>query len=120
MITAGGAGDLAEIRKLPSDVTIVACLQDSCGDANSAADGVGVHSVWAASAVGLFDAVAARDAALAQLLLEPRFTKLDNAAADDADEEPPRTAVFGLTEHRGKPRAYDSRGQVSNPHPNLT
>ena len=110
-----GSPLLAEIRRLPSDITIVACLQgnlqdslrdslqESNDDDDDSGDGTptGLYTVWAVSVAALIDEVAEQDAALAKLLLEPRYAKHGGDC----------TAAIGLTEHRGRPRAYDSSGK---------
>ena len=123
------------------DVTLVACLQDcistSCAsdlDSNHLKVQVGRkqhgYRVWAMPAADVLAEVTnIVGSQLAQRLFEAKYVLADHISTDigvqgaphsltaslseghcDPDEEE-LTAVLWLTEHRGRPRAWDSRGK---------
>lgn len=102
--------------RIPSEVTMVACLQDCAtysenGVNSKAASDMtsclsGAHNVWATKASDLFDSVSRQlGPHSAQLLLEPRYSyssaalqRTGAAAVEDA------TSVFQITQHRAASR----------------
>jgi hypothetical protein len=100
----------ASLPAVSSEVTLIACLQDSTHSngvpaASSALDNLdaGHHIVWAMPAAELLRELQRIDPGLTTLLLEPHYAV--------ASEPERRVEAIRVTKHRGRPRAWDSSGK---------